>query len=164
VLGTLVGFNVRAWVSQPSLTPLDPQIIVVSALAALFALFTNVLASSHVLLLMKGQTTVESMIIHGTKERESAALRKEYGLFAWRTMRETRRRWNEEWGDLDTEGNIWWTGSRKQGWIDVMGTNPLGWILPIGRSLSDGLSYPVNPRFDEHGRLRRRAEWPAELR
>lgn len=43
-------------------------------------------------------------------------------------MRETRRRWNEEWGDLDTEGNLWWTGSRKQGWIDVMGTNPLGWI------------------------------------
>jgi len=42
--------------------------------------------------------------------------------------REARRRWNEDWGDLNSEGNLWWTGSKRQGWIDVMGTSPLGWI------------------------------------
>jgi hypothetical protein len=44
------------------------------------------------------------------------------------SKREARRHWKEEWGNLDTEGNMWWTGSKKQGWIDVMGRNPLGWI------------------------------------
>lgn len=37
-------------------------------------------------------------------------------------------------------------------------------LVPIGRGLSDGLTYPVNPRFDEEGRWRSRAEWPEELR
>lgn len=36
--------------------------------------------------------------------------------------------------------------------------------VPVGRSGNDGLSYPVNPRFDSNGRWRRRAEWPPELR
>ena len=59
-----------------------------------------------------------------------------------------------------------------------MGKNWLGWIcesstffrflmndvVPIGRSLSDGLAYPVNPRFHPDGRWRRREEWPEELR
>jgi hypothetical protein len=44
------------------------------------------------------------------------------------SKRDAKRQWKEEWGDLDTEGNMWWTGSKKQGWIDVMGRNPLGWI------------------------------------
>ena len=37
-------------------------------------------------------------------------------------------------------------------------------VVPIGRSLSDGLAYPVNPRFHPDGRWRRREEWPEELR
>ena len=37
-------------------------------------------------------------------------------------------------------------------------------LVPVGRGLSDGLTYPVNPRFDEEGRWRRRADWPEELR
>ncbi|KXN92539.1 putative palmitoyltransferase ZDHHC20 [Leucoagaricus sp. SymC.cos] len=165
VLGTLVGFNVPAWARSTSSTAqLDPQIIVISALAALFALFTSVLTWSHIILILRGQTTVESMTIHSTKEREAAALTREFGICGFAEKREAKRQWNEEWGDLDSEGNLWWTGSKKQGWIDVMGSNPLGWILPIGRSSSNGLSYPVNPRFDEQGRMRRRAEWPAELR
>jgi palmitoyltransferase len=36
--------------------------------------------------------------------------------------------------------------------------------VPIGRSASDGLDYPINPRFDNDGRWRRRPEWPEELR
>jgi len=68
-----------------------------------------------------------------------------------------------------------------------MGKNRLGWIctfcfflnaynvfklmirffiypVPIGRGMSDGTSYPVNPRFDDQGRMRRRSEWPENLR
>ncbi|KAF9450518.1 zf-DHHC-domain-containing protein [Macrolepiota fuliginosa MF-IS2] len=164
ILGTLVGFSVPAWASASSNASVDPQIIVVGALAALFGLFTTVLTCSHVILILRGQTTVESMMIHATKERESTTLTQEYGFWGFCAKREAQRQWNEEWGDLDTEGSIWWTGSWKQGWINVMGTNVLGWILPIGRGKGDGLSYPVNPRFDEQGRLRRRADWPAEFR
>jgi len=36
--------------------------------------------------------------------------------------------------------------------------------VPVGRSGGDGLSYPVNPRFDAEGRWRRREEWPEHLR
>ena len=35
--------------------------------------------------------------------------------------------------------------------------------VPVSRGLNDGLSYPVNPRFDADGRWRRRSEWPLEL-
>ncbi len=63
--------------------PKDFDLIMLCS-AALFALFTNALVLTHVLLSMKGQSTVESMMVHSTKERESAALRKEYGLSAWR--------------------------------------------------------------------------------
>jgi len=37
-------------------------------------------------------------------------------------------------------------------------------IVPIGRSMNDGLTYAVNPRYDTEGRWRRRTEWPKELR
>jgi len=48
--------------------------------AALFALFTGVLTCTHIILIARGQTTVESMAIHATKEREAAALTREYGI------------------------------------------------------------------------------------
>jgi len=75
-----------------------------------------------------------------------------------------RREWDKEWGALSTEGNIWWKGSRHAEWVDVMGVSWLGWIFPVGQGLSDGLTYTVNPRFDEEGRWRSRADWPEELR
>lgn len=36
--------------------------------------------------------------------------------------------WNQEWGRLDTEGNIWWMGNARREWEAVMGKNWLGWI------------------------------------
>jgi hypothetical protein len=36
--------------------------------------------------------------------------------------------------------------------------------VPIGSGLSDGLEYPINPRFDSEGRLRKRSQWPEGLR
>lgn len=98
VLGTLVGFNVSAWTVVSSNSRVDAQIIVVSALcvldmysassfvdiiifrAALFALFTGVLTWTHIILITRGQTTVESMAIHSMKEQEAATLTREYGI------------------------------------------------------------------------------------
>ncbi|PFH50212.1 hypothetical protein AMATHDRAFT_145711 [Amanita thiersii Skay4041] len=143
---------------------IDPQKVVIIALAGLFAIFTGTLTIAHTLLMLKSQTTIESMIIQGMKRRESESLNKAFSCCDFRGKWHIRREWDMEWGDLDTEANIWWLGSKRKGWEDVMGLNKLGWLLPIGRSLNDGLTYPVNPRFDDDGRWRRRSEWPSELR
>jgi hypothetical protein len=42
--------------------------------------------------------------------------------------RRTKRQWDEEWGKLTTEGNIWWLGSVMQNWRAVMGDDVLTWI------------------------------------
>lgn len=76
---------------------------------------------------------------------------------------EIRKQWDQEWGNLTTEGNIWWLGSKRANWEAVMGKSKWGWFLPIGQSLGDGLDYPRNPRFDPDGRWRRRFEWPDGL-
>jgi len=128
-----------------------------------FAVFTVSLVVAHTSLILKGQTTVESMQLRNQKEREEEALNRAYGFCHTLEKRRMKREWDEEWGKIGKEGNLWWLGSGEKGWVDVMGSNPLGWFLPIGQSLNDGMTYPVNPRFDEQGRWRRRIEWPKEL-
>ncbi|TFK36057.1 DHHC palmitoyltransferase-domain-containing protein [Crucibulum laeve] len=166
ILITLLIYTVKANNNAANGGPedLDAQEIVVIALSALFALFTSALCISHVRLIWQGQSTVESMHIRAVKDRETDLLRKEFGVWSFRAKMRTRKEWDAEWGALNSEGHIWWLGSGSKGWKDVMGNSIWGWFLPIGRSLSDGLDYPVNPRFDEQGRWRRRAEWPEELR
>ena len=78
------------------------------------------------------------------------------------------------------EGNLWWQGSIRTHWEAIMGPNVLMWfrelpsclqrdhpdarlVVPVGRSPVDGLSFPLNPRFDSEGRWRPRREWPIEL-
>jgi len=159
---TLIAFNVRAANSVDG--NIDPQEIIIIALAGLFGLFTTMLIIGHFHLIWVGQSTVESVQIRAMKEREEEALSKVFSWWEFGAKRRTRKEWDDEWGDLDKEGHIWWLGSGKAGWEDVMGTNKWGWILPIGRSKSDGLMYPPNPRFDGQGRWRRRPDWPEELR
>ncbi|KAF9463502.1 DHHC palmitoyltransferase-domain-containing protein [Collybia nuda] len=159
---TLLGFTIHAVNSLNG--DIDPQEIVVIVLAAVFTLFTAPLLLSHIHLILKGQTTVESMKARVQKNREEQALADVFRFWQIREKRRTKQLWNEEWGSIEKDGNIWWLGSSKKGWLDVMGNSRWGWFLPIGRSLSDGLTYPVNPRFDEQGRWRRRVEWPLELR
>lgn len=95
-------------------------------------------------MILKGQTTVESMQIHSMKERETATLAKgfEFWEFAYvlvchifsdsqppfSAKRRRQRQWDQEWGALNTEGNIWWRGNGHDEWVDVMGKNPLGWF------------------------------------
>ena len=45
-----------------------------------------------------------------------------------REKRQLHKGWDEEWGAIGKEGNIWWLGSGMKGWVDVMGSNRWGWI------------------------------------
>jgi hypothetical protein len=56
------------------------------------------------------------------------------------------------WGSTPTR--LFVIGSRINSWS----------VVPIGRSLTDGMNYPVNPRHDPDGRWRPRSQWPEELR
>jgi palmitoyltransferase len=95
VFATLIVYTVR--MMNASSSDLDPQIIVIIALyvwkithslvldelssiyrAGLFALFTSTLVVTHVHMILKGQTTVESMSIRSMRERESATLQRAY--------------------------------------------------------------------------------------
>lgn len=90
---------------------------------------------------------------------------KELGLPAgFKGRKALRERWDEEWGRIGKEGNLWWLGSGRANWEAVMGHNPWTWFLPIGDTSRAGLDYPLNPRFDERGRWMRRRDWPLELR
>jgi len=138
---------------------LDPQWVVLIAIAAMFMTFTLMLSISHIHMICIGQTTVETFGFRSLKDKEST----EFAAWQILAKRRAQKYYDAEWGRPDTEGNIWWLGSAKKEWESVMGTWWLGWILPVGRPLNDGLSYPVNPRFDQEGRWRRRAQWPKEL-
>jgi palmitoyltransferase len=161
IFSTLLAFTVHDHVVYQ--TDTDPQHIVLIAMAGLFAMFSWTLVVSHIMLILGGQTTVEHMIIRHMEERESDQLDRAFACWDFRAKRFTRKEWDREWGNLRTEGHIWWMGDGRKAWEDVMGQNVWGWFLPIGRGLGDGLSYPVNPRFDAEGRWRRRTEWPPEL-
>ncbi|KAJ7161116.1 DHHC palmitoyltransferase-domain-containing protein [Mycena filopes] len=161
---SLLVFNAAPALTNNGFDP-DPQEIVIIALAALFALFTSSLAIAHTRMVLRSQTTVESLGIARMRERETAALGAAgLGCLNLGARQRALRAYDEEWGALETEGNIWWAGSARAGWEDVMGRSVWGWIFPIGAPLGDGLSYRPNPRFDTDGRWRRRSEWPEELR
>ncbi|KAF8130173.1 DHHC palmitoyltransferase-domain-containing protein [Boletus edulis] len=159
---TLLGLNVK-----PRTSPgpeLDPQQIVVIALTGFFGLFCVLILSSQLHLILLNQTTVESLNHRSMRDREDALLSQMHKWYHFCAKRRTRRQWDEEWGRIGIEGNLWWLGSGKANWEAVMGKNVWRWILPVGHHLDDGLNYPTNPRFDGAGRWRRRKEWPSDLR
>ncbi|TFK71228.1 zf-DHHC-domain-containing protein [Pluteus cervinus] len=162
VFGTALAFSIHGAMSRN--IDIDVQYIVLIAIAALFAFFTSSLLLSHINLIWLGQSTVESVQMRQVRERESRALSRAFSWWECREKGRAQQEWDEEWGVMATEGNIWWLGSGRRGWEDVMGKSRWGWFLPVGRSQTDGLSYPVNPRFDHLGILRRRVEWPESLR
>ncbi|KAJ7726840.1 DHHC palmitoyltransferase-domain-containing protein [Mycena maculata] len=158
--GSLLAFTIQAGAAD-----VDPQEVVIIALAALFALFTLSLGGAHARLILLSQTTVEHLAVQRMKEREREGFR-DAGV-RWWEVGEKRRAlaaYDREWGAPDTEGNVWWAGSARAGWEDVMGASVWGWVFPIGAPRGDGLHYSPNPRFDADGRWRRRSEWPEELR
>ncbi|KAF8512824.1 DHHC palmitoyltransferase-domain-containing protein [Gautieria morchelliformis] len=186
IFASLLALVVRA---STAATPpsVDPQHIVILALSGLFTLFTVALLLSQIHFILLNMTTVEHLGMQRMRDRERSVLDRMTrfpcscssepnfspadGPLASRSpvrvlisRRRILKQWDAEWGRIDKEGNLWWLGSRRANWETTMGTSKLGWILPIGRSLGDGLTYPTNPRFDHEGRWRRRPEWPDGLR
>jgi len=143
---------------------LDIMKVVIIALSGLFGIFTFAMVVTHVRLILVNMTTVEQMSVQDMKEYESTMLSDVHSMCAITEKRRTRARWDEEWGRPAIEGNIWWLGSGRKNWESVMGQPVWSWFFPIGAAEHDGLDYPVNPRFDDQGRWRRREEWPQHLR
>ncbi|KAI6101770.1 DHHC palmitoyltransferase-domain-containing protein [Pisolithus croceorrhizus] len=140
------------------------EIPIAIALVGLFGFFFIGLLTTQIHLALNNQTTVESMYAKAMREREQVVLAREFQWWQFGAKQRTRRRWDQEWGRIGKEGNIWWLGSYRANWEAVMGKNVWWWLLPVGRCPDDGVNYPVNPRFDSQGRWRRREEWSEELR
>jgi len=158
---TIIGLVAKT--ASNATSNLDPQEIVIIALAAMFGIFTIALLVSHVHLICLNQTTVESLGFRTLRDRENSVLTLIHPWYHFRARKETQRQWDAEWGRIGREGNIWWLGSARENWEAVMGKNVWWWFLPIGHTPNEGKTYPVNPRFDSGGRWQRRAEWPSEL-
>lgn len=52
-------------------------------------------------------------------------------IFVSSAKRKRKRAFDEEWGSMNTEGNIWWRGSAYAEWIDIMGKHWVGWICEL---------------------------------
>jgi len=157
----MLGRNIIA--SSNSNFSIDPQVIVIIAFAGFFGLFTSIMLVSHAWMICLNTTTVESLGIQSIKENERSTLTQMHGFYRFAEKAKTKRRWDAEWGKIETEANLWWLGSARANWESVMGKKIWWWFLPIGRSASDGLVYPTNKRFDKEGRLMPRREWPPDL-
>ncbi|CCO37414.1 Palmitoyltransferase PFA3 [Rhizoctonia solani AG-1 IB] len=140
---------------------LDGQEIAIIALSGLFTMFTASLTAGHTRLLILNATTVESLGFSRTKEKDRANLEMAFGF--WQEKTRTRKRWDQEWGRIEREGNLWWLENARTNWEQVMGHRVYEWFLPVGKSPNDGMNYPVNPRHDPDGRWRPRSQWPVEL-
>lgn len=168
---TLVAYTVRSSNDNDSI---DPQQLVIIALAGLFCLFTTTLFVSHTRLLCLSQTTVENLHHQSIKEREDHMLTDVFACYQVPSKRRVKKEWDKDWGRIGKEGNLWWLGSALNGWEETMGSGRrttenrygwLSWVFPFGLNKKEvGLHYEVNPRFDAEGRWRRRSEWPDNLR
>ncbi|KIK97329.1 hypothetical protein PAXRUDRAFT_825049 [Paxillus rubicundulus Ve08.2h10] len=160
---TLLGLNIVS-LSRSSAPKLDPQQIVVIALSGFFSIFAILMLITQLHLILINQTTVESLGSSSMRDQEQEILSHMYRWYEIGAKRQARQQWDSEWGRIGKEGNLWWLGSSRANWEAVMGRNVWWWLLPVGRHLDDGLSYPTNPRFDSVGRWRRKKEWPSDLR
>lgn len=93
---------------------IDGQILAICILSWIFAFFTGSMGATHVRLIMLNQSTIENMTIQSHKHRELARLHREYGFWEFRAKREEHRAMDLEWGDLDRELNLFYTGDRNR--------------------------------------------------
>ena len=132
--------------------------------AALFLLFTSMLVVTHINLILKGQTTVESVQIMSMKDRENRTLAKGFDCWEIRSVnffpsdktcwlsnvvssakRRKQQEWDQEWGRLNAEGHIWWRGNLREHWTDVMGDWWLGWIRECFSYIPRSIFFPFVP-------------------
>nr|XP_031860752.1 uncharacterized protein CI109_003796 [Kwoniella shandongensis]KAA5527824.1 hypothetical protein CI109_003796 [Kwoniella shandongensis] len=138
---------------------IDGQIIALIAVSALFGLFTALMLSTHINLIITGKTTVESFKARDQQEQEDRVLQQEYG-YLWHNQekRKVRKRWKEEYGGTAVDAR-WRHGSSRDMWEQEMGTSPWGWIFPVGRPLGDGVHFKSNPHFGPHGEWLMKKDW-----
>ncbi|KAG8991120.1 palmitoyltransferase pfa5 [Tulasnella sp. JGI-2019a] len=128
IFTTLIAINAQATGPYQSLDPLQLVIIVI---AGLFGLFTLSLVLQHIRQLAYNLSTVESYGITSMRQRENYTLSKMFPWWNASARNRQRREWDREWGALYTEGNIWWLGSSRRNWEQVMGKDPWGWICEL---------------------------------
>ncbi|CAO1628989.1 unnamed protein product [Parajaminaea phylloscopi] len=168
---------------------LDGFVISLFPICLIFFLFTFSLLVTHSWLIASNQSTIEHLGFGRVSRREDLLLSSYFskrgeggpGLHV-KQRRQIRKGWDREWGKLRWEINLWkvevpldaadstpryrklssWS-SRVENWRQTMGPRWWMWLFPLGRPLSDGLDYPVNPRHGPNGEWRRRSEWPEDL-
>ena len=99
--------------------------------SALFGMFAGMMYCSHIYLIIKGLSTVESYKGRDQKEHENAALSAAYG--AWLHNQEktkVRRYWKEQWGGVEIDERWRWGGWRQM-WEGEMGASWVGWICEL---------------------------------
>ncbi|WWD21704.1 hypothetical protein CI109_106191 [Kwoniella shandongensis] len=137
--------SVRDWRQVPRPVPhVDPM-----PRSALFGLFTALMLSTHINLIITGKTTVESFKARDQQEQEDRVLQQEYG-YLWHNQekRKVRKRWKEEYGGTAVDAR-WRHGSSRDMWEQEMGTSPWGWIL----------HFKSNPHFGPHGEWLMKKDW-----
>ncbi|WWD00834.1 hypothetical protein V866_007772 [Kwoniella sp. B9012] len=156
----LMGLLIAVSAKSPGM---DGQVLALIILSALFGLFTFSMCATHVNFIVTGRTTVESYSRRDQHDAESRILQQEYGYFFHNSeRRKVQKRWREEWGNTPVDAR-WVFGTKRELWEQEMGKDPLGWILPIGRPLGDGLHFENNPRFGPNGEWLKKKDWPKEL-
>lgn len=122
LLVTLVPPNVSP---RPSI---NVQILVICVLAFILSFFTGSMTVTHWRLISLNQSTIESMAIADMKHLETLRIGKEYKVFDIKEKRAVVKEFDQEWGSLNREGNLWWLGSKRKNWTAVMGTKVLAWF------------------------------------
>lgn len=106
----------------------DRNQIAIMAISGFFLVFTTPLLAAHTRLLLLNLTTIEDMTLNRMKQRERATLAREFGTFGFKEKNEVKRRWDNEWGRIGKEGNLWHLGSKRENFEMVMGKNKWGWF------------------------------------
>ena len=84
------------------------------------------------MLILKNETSVESLVSRERKEDENARLQERFGFCSFREKRKVRKAWDLEWGKPTTEGNLWWLGSARKNWEATMGKRVWTWFCEFG--------------------------------
>lgn len=83
---------------------------------------------THWYYILHNVSTIESFAISDMRHSENVALNREYGMFHLKTKKRLVKDFDQEWGKLSTEANMWWLGDNKSNWKLVMGPKVLAWI------------------------------------
>ncbi|CAK9785590.1 unnamed protein product [Cutaneotrichosporon oleaginosum] len=142
----------------------DGQKIALITIAGILFIFTLLMMfPTHVYLVLVGRSTIESFQTGDQQRAEEAALKLEFNnpMCPTKDVRAVRKQWKEEFGGVAVNDR-WKVGRARDRWRREMGNSPLGWILPIGRPLGDGIHYEQNPRFGPNGEWLPMRQWPQE--